>query len=196
MILRVMLLVWFTSNLHLTWRDERNVTRKRFYIAIFLYGFVYYLYLPVTLIMATKLDSWMQKKAVVVTDILILLLAYTVFLRNNFRFLGFVHFYFSFSLFAHFFLFLPLHALTFFVFFKVMWLLFGLCGRYYRGRSSDDDDAPTLGGKRSSEDIPFEDIPKLAPAVVGSAAHAEDSDNQRRRRSEEHEGDEGEEEDY
>lgn len=34
-ILRVMLLVWFTSNLHVTWRDERNVARKRFYVGFF-----------------------------------------------------------------------------------------------------------------------------------------------------------------
>lgn len=154
-ILRILLLIWFASNLHVTWRDERNLTRKRFYIGFFLYGFVYYLFLPVTLIMATRIDSWMQKKVVHVTEILIQLLAYTV-----------------------------------------MWILFGLCGRQYRARTSDDDDAPTLQGKRSSEDIALEDIPKLsAPKPLGMAA--EDSDNERRnnrkRKSEDGE-DEGEEE--
>jgi len=152
-ILRVMLLFWFASNLHVTWRDERNLTRKKFYVGFFLYGFVYYLFLPATLIMATRIDSWMQNKVVTVTEILIQLLAYTV-----------------------------------------MWLLFGLCGRHYRARTSDDDDAPTLGGKRSSEDIALEDIPKLlAPAAVGSGMASEDSDN-RRKSTNEHEGDEGEEE--
>lgn len=74
--LRVIIFAWFISCLYATWRVERNERKKRFYVGFFFVGLIYFFTLPTALVLANHVADWYQRKAIQITEYILMLAMY------------------------------------------------------------------------------------------------------------------------
>lgn len=75
-ILRVVIFLWFLSNLNSTWRNERNTNKKAFYLGFMFFGSFALLTVPAMAIATNILETWQRKRAVEITQIVTRLIIY------------------------------------------------------------------------------------------------------------------------
>jgi len=75
-LLRVLTLFWFLSSLQTSWRRERQQFKRTFYICFAVFGMLWFLILPITVVVAELLDSWHRKKTVYILEQLFAFITY------------------------------------------------------------------------------------------------------------------------
>ena len=77
-VMRVLLLLWFSTNLWVTFNKERATAKKNFYFGFFLFGSFHFLTLPCVVLASSLAQTWQRKKAVAIVDLLLVVITYLV----------------------------------------------------------------------------------------------------------------------
>jgi hypothetical protein len=75
-VMRVLTCLWFLSSLSETWRFEKDSAKKSFYQGFTLFGCLWFLSLPIIVIVSEVMDTWNRKKTV---EIMTHLVMYTTY---------------------------------------------------------------------------------------------------------------------